>query len=441
MRLKVQTQSPSDKLFSTYIPLAHALSPDHPLMARPSSTTIRLSAFYGALFLVIGMQLPFWPVWLSSRGMSASEIGLLLSAGMWVRIIANPLIAHIADRRDARKPLIVMASFGALAASALYLVADGFIGLLIVALISSAVFSAAMPLGENLTMLASNKDRPPRQRVDYGRVRLWGSITFILAAVAGGQLLEAGPPMLILYLILAGLALTGVAALCLPNIRASGGVEADGMKAGSSASANHSKRRSPIRYLLRDRRFCLFLVAAGLLQSSHAVLYGFATLHWRAAGHSETLIGLFWAEGVIAEIILFAVAAPVVARLGPMRLFAVAAVAGIIRWTVTGATDAVEALLIVQVLHAFTFGAAHLATMHFIAAAVPAAWSATAQSLYASVSIGIIMAGMMMGAGELFAALGSSAFYVMAVVSAAGGALAIILSRLRPPTIAAGPVN
>ena len=108
--------------------------------------------------------------------------------------------------------------------------------------------------------------------------------------------------------------------------------------------------------LLASRPFLLFLATASLLQCSHAAYYGFATLHWRAAGLDEATIGLLWAEGVVAEIILFAFAGAVVRRIGIVPLFAIAAAAGVVRWLVTGATTELWALALVQILHAGTLG-------------------------------------------------------------------------------------
>ena len=108
------------------------------------------------------------------------------------------------------------------------------------------------------------------------------------------------------------------------------------------------------------------MLGAALVQSSHGVLYGFATLHWRQAGIPDSVIGALWAEGVVAEIILFAVSGYLLKRLKPIHFLIIAASAGIIRWLILAETSAIPALIFVQSLHAFTFGATHLAGLHFI---------------------------------------------------------------------------
>jgi PPP family 3-phenylpropionic acid transporter len=180
---------------------------------------------------------------------------------------------------------------------------------------------------------------------------------------------------------------------------------------------------------LRNRSFALFLAAAAMIQGSHAVYYAFGTLHWRAAGYSEDVIGALWAEGVVAEIVLFMVGGRLVRRLGPARLIALGGFAGTVRWLVLGLTDALPALVCVQILHAFTFGAAHLGAIHFIARAVPPALSATAQRLYSAVVMGLGLGLMLLASGWLYTAFAGGAFHAMAAAALIGGILAWVLAR------------
>ncbi len=369
--------------------------------------TFRLSLFYAAIFLVIGLLVPFWPVWLKSRGMGEAEIGLLLAAGMWVRAISNPLVAQAADRHGSRRRMIVIMSWVALAAYALFLPAQGFWMLLAVSIVATVFFSSMLPLCETIAMA-----RVQSHGLDYGRTRLWGSLTFIVAATAGGRALSGRPDDMVLWLILGALGLTAAAALAMPDAKTPAGVP---------------RRRAPLIGLLRDPRFLGFLLCASLLQASHSVYYGFATLHWTAAGLGKLTIGALWAEGVIAEVVLFAFSGAVVARLGLRGLLACAALAGIVRWTVLGLSTDLGVLAAVQFLHAFTFGATHLATVHFIARNVAPEAAATAQSLYSSIAMGLVMGLTMMATGWMYAAHGGSAFFVMAALSLAGGAIAVAL--------------
>ena len=368
----------------------------------------RLASFYAALFLVIGIQLPFFPVWLAGRGMSPSEIGVLLACTSGVRIVAGPALGPFADRIGRRRTIVVGLALCALAGYALYVPAHGFWPLLAVTLISAFFFSAIMPMTESLTLLSARL-----HGLDYGRIRLWGSLAFIVAAMGGGRALSGAAPELVLWLLLGLLAMLSATSLGLPDVRTAPG----------------GARRSLAALFAGGPAFALMLLAASLLQSSHAVYYGFATLHWRQAGLSETLIGALWAEGVVFEVALFAVSGVFAARLGVVGLFAIAAAGGVVRWAVLGMTDALWALAAVQTLHALTFAASHLAAMRFMQRALPAEAISTAQSVYYAVVGGISSALFMVGAGALYGRFGAHAYYAMAVAAAAGGGAAWMLAR------------
>ena len=379
----------------------------------PAFVALRLSLFYVAFFLVIGVLMPFWPVWLKAKGLDAAEIGVVLALGPWVRVVGNPLIARLVDRSgETRRPLILLA-LASLASFSLFAVAEGFWALSGVAALSGLWLSAIMPLGDGLTLRLALA-----RRLDYGRVRLWGSLAFIAAASLGGWALAGRPPDRILDLLLVGLALIVAAAVALPEWRRPG---AEPSSVG-------------VLSLLADRRMILFLAAASVIQGSHSVLYGFGTLHWQAAGHSKDVVGWLWAEGVIAEVLLFAAGAAALRRLGAARLLALAGIAGLMRWTLTGLSTDLPVLAAVQLLHGLTFGAAHLAAMDFLARTAPPGLAVTAQGLYAATATGAAFGATMLLAGTLYAAFAGGAFFAMAALALVGAAIAASLAPRRPLT-------
>jgi PPP family 3-phenylpropionic acid transporter len=171
----------------------------------------------------------------------------------------------------------------------------------------------------------------------------------------------------------------------------------------------------------------VFLLSAGLIQASHAVLYGFGTIHWRQAGYADGVIGLFWAEGVVAEIILFALGAYLLRRFGAVRLILLGGICGTIRWGFTGITDDLVFIIILQGLHAFTFGATHLGAMHFISQTIEPRYSASAQSIYSAAVAGLAMGFAAFFSGMLYDLLGGRAYFAMSAVAAAGSLLAAVL--------------
>ena len=194
-------------------------------------------------------------------------------------------------------------------------------------------------------------------------------------------------------------------------------------RAGERAAAGDGRGRGAlgaIRRLLSDSGFWLFVVSAAALQASHQLYYGFGTLYWRGLGFSDRVIGMLWAEGVVAEIVLFWYSAPLVARFGPLGLMALGGVGGIVRWSLMGVMPGLGAAAALQLLHALTFGASHLGAMHILARRVPPGAAASAQSLYSALSAGFGSGLVMLAAGALYAAYGGQAYPFMALLSAAG---------------------
>ncbi|MBI4182759.1 MAG: MFS transporter [Proteobacteria bacterium] len=378
-----------------------------PVGASPVLVATRLSAFYGALFTVIGILLPFWPVWLAARGLGPAEIGIALSAAQWMRVGCGALVGRLADHWGAPRRMLVGLALASLGAYALFLPAEGFGAILAVSLLSGVAFSGLIPLGDALTLAHATAGR-----LDYGRVRLWGSLSFIAASAIGGRVLAGRTEETVLWMALGALAATAAAAAFVPD-----GGDERGPRGGLRA-----------RELIRHPVFALFVVSGALVQASHAVLYGFGTLHWQGAGHGAGVIGLLWAEGVVAEILLFAAGPRLLAALGPVGLIVVGGAGATLRWTLAATGTGLPLLAVVQALHALSFGATHLGAMHFLARAVPPRLAATAQGVYGALAAGGAGALALMLAGALYAAVGAGAFHAMAALALAGtiGACALV---------------
>ncbi len=368
----------------------------------------RLAVFYAAFLAVYGVQIPFWPVWLAAKGLTPTDIGLIVAVTVGARMIGSPLAAHVADRSgERRRPMLALATLS-LGAYGLFAFTAGFWAIFAVSILSSMLFPPMMALGESLTMSGV-----ARAGLDYGRVRLWGSLSFIVTATLSGHLLVEAPAQTILWLVLATVALTGAACLVLPDLRSDVAPVAAGL---------------PLALVLADRRLLLMLLAAGLIQGSHAVYYAFGTLHWQAAGYPDDVIGLLWALGVICEIVLFAFGRALLRRISAPRLLALAGALAAARWLVLGATTTLPAVIAVQTLHAFSYGAAHLAAIHIIAASVAPGLSATAQSLYAALVMGFALGVMLLVSGPLYEAFAGGAYFAMAASAAVGAMAAMVLA-------------
>ena len=378
---------------------------------------LRLSMFFGALFLIHGVHLTYLPVWLDGRGLSPTEIAFVSSAPMLLRLVLTPATAFAADRWHAHREMIIAACavglglMMALRATSSVAVVIALVVLMHIALVvlMHIALQTMMPLADTLTMAAVKQ-----RGLDYGRIRLWGSLTFIVASYIAGYAVGALGSEAVLQLSVAGGLMTLAAALWLP--RAEPDAAARRLTLGEATA------------LLRDRPFLLFMVTVGTIQASHAVFYVFGVLHWRSLGLSVGYIATLWAIGVLAEIALFW-AARWVAPLGPVQLIMLGAMAGIVRWLAMALDPAPWMLVPLQILHAGTFAATHLGAMHWIGARVPAATAGTAQAMLSTFSSGIVMSSVTLLTGPLYAAYAGGAYLAMMVCCLVGLAAGWALHR------------
>ena len=249
----------------------------------------------------------------------------------------------------------------------------------------------------------------------YGPVRLWGSVAFIAGNVGAGFILEAIAPGHLIWLIVFALMLVVAAASAL-----------DPVDAGSSPAAA-SSMQSP-KILLRDPAFLTVVLASSMIQGSHALYYGFSTMAWRAGGLDGTVIGMLWGLGVAAEIVLFAFSGRLPKSLRPTTLLAIGGFGAIVRWTAMAFDPPAAMLPVLQILHAASFGAAHLGMMGFLARAVPRELAATAQGFGATWS-GVVNASATLISGFVYAASGSLAYLVMATMALIGLTSALYAGR------------
>jgi PPP family 3-phenylpropionic acid transporter len=354
----------------------------------------RFALFFSAYFFTNALTLAFWPVWLQDRGLDAAAIGTLLFASQWIKVGGTLLSGDFADRSGRPLSVVIVLAVVGVLAMALFAVPGKFWWLLALTLAWGSMWPSILPIADGQAMQAST-----RGAFDYGRVRLWGSVTFIAATIGGGYLLQWYGSDAIHLAVLAAAVVT---AALVPLLPLHGFVARQG-----------GLGRGAMLELLRDRPFLLFLVAGGAAQVSHAVYYAFGTLDFRAKGLDDGAIGLLWAIGVVAEIALFALGRQLATGIGVVRLFAIAGLGAVLRWAVTPFIDDFLPLLAVQSLHALTFGAAHLGALLFIQSRVPIRAISSAQALYAALPIGLGMGLAMMAAGLLYESVAGWAYLAM----------------------------
>ena len=379
----------------------------------------RLCWFYSALFLITGVQLPYWPLWLEAQGLGKAQVGDVIAVGIWIRTLASPSAAWLADRADSRRGLVLGLAGLALLISLLYAVVAGYTALLLVTAAFMTVSIPQGPLTESLTLLAARQGQ-----ADYGKTRLFGSASFLVMALVAGVVLQGQPASRVLWLLWAALGATFVAAFWLPDLRA--------QRAEGPARSWSVEVRSA-------RGLWTALLGIACVHASHAAYYAFSTIHWRAIGIGEAAAGGLWAIGVLGEIVLFRFGSPLTRVLGVRGLLLLGAAGAMVRWVLFAVCDSPFVVVPNQLLHAFSFGATHLAAVGWIQQHVPERVLSTAQSLYSATSFGAGMGLAMLVAGRLYAVQPGYAFWAMSGLCLAGGLIGLIAMPALPRGIVLRP--
>ncbi len=377
----------------------------------PTSFAPRMALFYTAVFGAVGIYIPFFPLWLESRALTAAEIGLVLAVPMAVRAVVTPLMVSFGDRVSDRRSITMLYASLAFVFLGFLFAANGFWQIVCVVVCVAIFWDTLVPLGDAIALSGVRKFG-----MDYGKVRLWGSVSFVGANIAAGALISALSGSVVLPVLFVAYGLVALSTVMLPKGEVAGNHPPDSQTVTSPHALRH-----PV--------LLLSLAIGALCQSSHAMLYAFGSLYWQKSGFSGLEIGVLWAVGVLAEVALFALSKPVLKRLGPSGLLAVGAVSVILRWLLFPIHWSFSGYLVLQILHGATFGAAHLGVMHSISRRVPDAQTGRAQATYFFIS-GVMMAFMTIMSGQLFVRFGVDSFTVMALLGVVAFGLWGLMQRL-----------
>ena len=357
----------------------------------------KFTVLYAAMYAAYGVASPFLPAFVSERGLSPEQLGLALAAGTGMRLVSAPFAGRIGDLLQALRVMLVVSIAAAAFVTLGYLSARGFWMVLAVMLLHAWTLAPMTVLADALALGARG--------FEYGRVRGTGSAAFILGTLLSGQAIGAFGLEVIVPLQALLLGAAALAATRVPEL--------------THEHPLRAKPASGFAVLLRIARYRNLIVVAALVLGSHAMHDAFAVIRWSSAGISPAVSSFRWSEAVAAEVVVFFLIGPaLVTRLTPAGAMALAAAAGMLRWTVMAQTTDILALALVQPLHGFTFALLHLACMRLLLRIVPAGLEGTAQALYATVGVGAASALLTLASGALYGRLGAEAFWFMAALCA-----------------------
>ena len=356
---------------------------------------------YGALYFAYGAESAYLPAFMLSHSLPVQRIGLVFAAGTLVRIVIGPAIGRIADRLHRRKAILAISAGLSSLIDATYLLASGLLPLLGVSMAHSAATVSLAPLSDALSVAASTEGRG----FQYGWVRGAGSATFVLGTLLSGQLISRFG---LSCIIVSSSLLFLTTAFCAIGIR----------EYGDKAGPPKAEQRS-MRSVFAIPAYRQLIIVVVLVIGSHAMNDTFAVINWRAAGYGSEIISLLWSVSVVAEVLVFLLVGPwLIKNTTPSRCAYLSAGAGVLRWSVMGATTWAPALVFTQALHGLTFALVHMVAMHVIATCVPKHLAATAQTIYGALALGVASATLTFASGYLYGWFGMHAFWAMAAICA-----------------------
>lgn len=335
----------------------------------------RLSGYYFFYFAFIGAFSPYFGLYLQSLNFSAWDIGLLMSQMQLMRMFGPNLWGWLADRYGHRMRIVRLAGVIALVGFSAFFWLDRLPGMLLAMALLAFFWSAALPLVEMLTF-----DHLREERSRYSRIRLWGSVGFIVTVMGTGALLDQVAPSGVLWVCWGVLLGILACALALPE-----------------APVQPPQREAPpIVAILRQPRVAALMAACFAMSAAHGAFYVFYSIHLAGNGYSRTEVGLLWSLGVLAEIGVFLVMGRLARRYSLRAILLTCFAAAVLRFLLMGwGVASAGAMVFVQLLHGLTFGAYHASAIAAVHAWFPGRAQGRGQALYSSLSFG---AGGLLGA-------------------------------------------
>ncbi|MCG5234039.1 MFS transporter [Xanthobacter oligotrophicus] len=380
----------------------------------PPALGLRLGGAYAAFFLAMGIQLPYLPLWFQHRGLGPEAIGVALAVPMLVRLVSMPLLGLLSDRLGRPRALLVALALATVGGMGMLALSVDFLAILVTLAFTALAW---MP---SLSLLDSYASRQARAGLaDYGKARQWGSASFLVANLVGGALIGMLGAGSVVLMMLAGQLAYVLATLALPEL------------------PRPEPRPAPVTGRRARLGVLSGIVAAALVQASHATLYAFASVSWKAQGYSFTAIGVLWAVGVAAEMALFRFGTRLVVRFGPHALIAVGGITAVVRFAAMASEPPLAVLVLLQLLHALTFAATFLAMVELVSRSVSEHRSGTGQTAAAWIG-SILMSSANVASGPLWAAFGPLAFLVSSAIGLAGALAALLAVRLQPHSSGSG---
>lgn len=388
-----------------------------PQRAGQASPELRTTLYYLTLYLSQGAAAAYGGIWFALKGLSAAEIGVINAAPVVIVLAITLLVGRIADRASDWRQVIVFGSVSSGICSIGLFFVDGFWGILIFWSLAAITLATVGPVADAATMRITR-----RRGSDYGFIRAWGTVGYVVPVFATGYLTGWFGPGIFIPLMVGLSLLRGAASFALPNFRA------------APSDAVPRTGASRLRQVMRPW-FVLPLIGWSMVYGTLAVLAGFQALLWKEQGLDPGTIGVLIALGAVAEAAMFFAFRRVGRRFPARYVILVSCAVSVFRWSAMALSPPVSVLIGLQLLHSVTYALGFLGCMNFIANWTSEDIAAEAQSFFSLLQQGTVVVALL-GFGALAGTWGAYAYFASAAFAAAGGFLVWISLRLQQPKLA-----
>ena len=374
---------------------------------RPAQS-LNFALFFFAYYGYVGVFSPYASLYFADRGLSVTQIGILMSLMQVMRIFGPNVWGWVADQSRRRVLVLRLTSVAAALTFCGMFVGQSFMFFFALMVTVNLFTSAQGPISEALMLSSMRGDL-----THYGRVRLWGSVGFIVLVTLSGYALDWQGIELMPWIALLMLVMVTSVTFSLHE----------------EPATQHAQPSNSVRELLSRKSVLSFFASTFLMIAAHSSLYVYYSLYLSDMGYSKSVIGLMWSLGVIAEILFFFYQAPLFRRFGVRKLMLFSLGIAVIRFLMIGwGAQSLAILLVAQVLHAATFGVHHSASVATLQRWFSGSLQARGQALYISISYGLggTVGGLLLSA--CWDTFGARWVYVLAAIMSFLGLIAAQLS-------------
>ena len=384
----------------------------------------RTTAFSAALFLLVGANLPYLPVWLEEgRGFTGTEISAIAALSMLIRIVAGPVLAARTERAGLARVLLQVSCVLVLAYGLAFPGAGK--GVTAALLVGASIgWGAVMPLTEALLLEQTREGRP-----GYGVARAISSAAFIFASLVLGGIIASFGPESVRWWLIGASGLMIVTGTALP----AGSPDHNAVRFTESLQSGFA--------LYRHRRILLAGLGSSFVQAAHAYYYNLGSNIWISQGIPPQHIGALWSVGVALEVVLLVAAGSLFRRWTPGAIMLLGAGGAVLRWCLTSLSPPLAVLYAVQCLHGLSFAATHFGYMRFLQDEVPVEKVGVTISISSAVAYGPMLAVFGLVTGRIYDVVPESpalGYLVMAAAAFMGALCILPIVRRQPQSALAG---